>query len=87
MLAVTNMDTVELQFLEELFSKNYTYERISEELKNRYPGVRGFSVTSIKLYCKKNGISRRVNQQFINQVVTEAVQEVRDQLLSLFIYQ
>ena len=36
-------------FLQSLFSKNLTYEQISDELKSKCPNQKGFSLPSIKL--------------------------------------
>ncbi|XP_057314337.1 uncharacterized protein LOC130655589 [Hydractinia symbiolongicarpus] len=66
-------------FTEEIlsfFSQKKTYEEISNILQSRYPGERGYSVKSIKRYCKENGLSPRVSQAHLEQIVATAVQEV-----------
>ena len=41
----------------EMFKKAFTYQQVSDELKERYIGEREFSVPSIKLFCSKKCIS------------------------------
>ena len=60
----------------EMFKKGFTYQQVSDELKERYPGERGFSVPSVKLFCSKNSISSRISTQFVSSLVSAAVKEV-----------
>ena len=53
------MDRVGKEQVIEMFKRGFTYQQVTDELKQRYPGKRGFSVPSIKGFCSKNGISSR----------------------------
>ncbi|XP_066930020.1 uncharacterized protein [Clytia hemisphaerica] len=69
------MENVDFEFFCRLLNGN-TYHQISQILKDNYPGERGFSVPSIKLFCKKNGLSSKVSQEQVNEMVRVAVDEV-----------
>lgn len=45
-------------------------------LNKKVTHQKDFSVSSIKLYCKKHNISRWMNQQYMDQIVQELVSEV-----------
>ena len=59
-----------------VIKKNKTYEDISDILRRSFPGLKGFSVTSIKRFCMKNRISTRVLKEYLGEVVSKAVDEV-----------
>ena len=69
------MDQVSAEFIIELFRKNEPDEDISDILRQRFSGSKGFSVTSIKPFCKKNHISPRVSKEYLGEVVSKAVDE------------
>ena len=71
------MDKVDFDFFCQLLKENLCYAEISEILKKNYPNVRGFSVPSIKNFCKKNGLSSRISQNDVNKMVRAAVEEVK----------
>ena len=77
------MDSIDHDFLCYLLDEKYTHAQISEILKQQYPGQIGFSVSSIEKYCKQNGLSSRISQAEVNEMVRVAVDEV---LWSIFIY-
>ena len=58
--SMTKMDCVGKEKVIEMFKKGFTYQQISDEFKERYPGERRFSVPSIKLFCSSNGITSRI---------------------------
>lgn len=70
------MQNIDEEELLEFFKQRLTYRQISDVLKQRYPGVRGFSVASIKLHCKKKGLSSRLSGEFVASSVDDAVREV-----------
>lgn len=70
------MEKIDFDFFCRLLNENYTYAEISEILKENYPSERGFSVPSIKLFCKKQGLSSRLSKDNINDMVKVAVDEV-----------
>ena len=61
--STNKMDHVVREQVIEMFEKSFTYQQGSNELKERYSGERGFSVSSIKLFCKKNVYSDDVTMQ------------------------
>ena len=65
------MDQISAEFIIELFK-----EDISDILRKRFPSSKGFSVTSIKRFCKKNCISSRVSKEYLGEIVSKAVDEV-----------
>ena len=70
------MDQISAEFIIELFKKNKTYEDISDILRQRFPGSKGFSTASIEPFCKKNCISRLVSKEYLGEIVSKAVDEV-----------
>ena len=55
-----------------------THRRISEELKERFHGVRGFSIRNIECFCREKGIhkSSRLSESEVLSAVSEAVARV-----------
>ena len=74
--STNKMDRVGKKQVIEMFKKGFTYQQVSDELKERYSGERGFAVPSIKLFCSKNGISSRISTQFVSSLVPAAVKEI-----------
>ena len=70
------MERIDIDYFKQLLEERKSYKEISEILKNDYPGVRGFSVPSIKLFCKNHGLTNRISQEELNGMVGEAVDEV-----------
>ena len=70
------MEQISAEFTIELFKKYKTYEDISDILRQRFPSSKGFSVTSIKRFWKKNRISSRVSKEYLGEIVSKAVDEV-----------
>jgi len=70
------MDKIDYNYFCQLLQENLTYDQISNILKQNYPDLRGFSVPSIKLFCKKNGLSSRLSQHKVDEMVRVAVEEV-----------
>ena len=65
------MDQISAEFIIGLFKKSKTYEDI------RFPGSKGFSIASIEPFCKKNCLSPRVSKEYLGEIVSKAVDEVR----------
>ena len=74
--SLTMMDRVGKEQMIEMFYRGFTYQQVSDELKERYPRKRGFSVPSIKRFCSKNGISSRISNHFVSSLASAAVKEV-----------
>ena len=77
------MDKIDFDFFCQLLKENLCYAEISEILKKYCPKVKGFLVTSIKNFCKKKGLSSRISQDDVNEMVRVAVEEVKVLLLLL----
>ena len=73
---LTKMDRVGKEQVIEMFKRGFTYQQVSDELKERYPRKGGFSVLSIKRFCSKNGISSRISNHFVSSLASAAVKEV-----------
>ena len=74
--SLTKMDRVGKGQVIEMFKRGFTYQQVSDELKERYPGKRTFSVISIKRFYSKNGISSCISNYFVSSLVSAAVKEV-----------
>ena len=68
------MDSVPLLHVEYLIKSGLTYE-VSENLQRSYPGVRGLSACSVRIYCKVNDISHLSDHE-IESLAVEAITEV-----------
>ena len=76
------MNRIDPQEIVELFKERKTYEEISVLLQERNPGIRVFSVRSVKRFCRENGLSPRLQQVHLDEMVSGAVEEV---LLLMFL--
>lgn len=58
--------------------EGHTTEMLSDILKSRFPGKRGFSVRSIERFCQDNRIVRKgyVSDQQLDEIVCNAVSQV-----------
>ena len=74
---IIRMDKIDSNFFCQLLKKNLCYAEISEIMKKNYPNVRGFSAPSMKNFCKKNGLSSRISQDDVNEMVRVAAEEVK----------
>ena len=74
--SLTKIDRVGKEQVIEMFKRGFTYQQVSDELKERYPGKRTFSVLSIKRFYSKNGISSCISNYFVSSLVSAAVKEV-----------
>ena len=72
--SLTMMDRVGKEQMIEMFYRGFTYQQVSDELKERYPGKRAFSVPSIKR--SKNDVSSRISNHFVSSLVSTAVKMV-----------
>ena len=63
-------------FIVSLFNEEKPVEEVSLILRNMYPNKRGLSTRSLKGCCAKRGISRRIPQSTLENLVAEAVEEV-----------
>ena len=66
---IIRMDKIDFNFFCQLLKENLCYAEISEIMKKNYPNVRGFSAPSMKNFCKKNGLSSRISQNDVNEMV------------------
>ena len=65
---------------EKIQKYRWTHKELSEYLRVRYPGVRGFSVRSIERFCSTYDLHKttRIPDTTLDTVVTSAVNKVRD---------
>ena len=64
------------EFIAGLFLEQKMYEDVKAILQDMFPGERGFSTISIKRFCRKYGISPRVQQNRVQEMVSQSVEEV-----------
>lgn len=69
-------ERVSPQDVEELIKTGKTYKEISDILKTRFNGDRGFSVSSVKRFCSRNGLSTIVSSETLELEISHAVDEV-----------
>ncbi len=70
------MDSVEKSEVIEMVKRGYSYERISEILKIKYPSItRGLSGRSVRRCCKEHDI-KKLDGDEIDEIVVHAVGEV-----------
>ena len=79
------MENIERNLTERFFEEAKTYEQIKNILQDSYPGKRGFSVNSIKRYCRRRNLSPRTDEKYIDEIVPEAVDEVNLQSFNYFL--
>ena len=65
------------EFIASLFNEEEIVEEVSLILRNVYPNKRVLSTRSLKRYRAKHGTSRRISQNTLDNLVAEAVEEVR----------
>ena len=63
--STNNMDRIVKEQVIEMFKKGFTYQQVSDELKERYPKETDFFVSSVKLFCSENDISSRSSNHFV----------------------
>ena len=51
--STNNMDRLVKEQVIEMFKKGFTYQQVSDELKERYPKETHFFVSSVKLFAVK----------------------------------
>ena len=75
---MAELDAFEDFVKEKIEKEHFTYSKLSRELKQRYPGRRGFSVRSLERFCSLKAIKRIsvMNDQSLDEVVMEAVAKV-----------
>ena len=62
-----------------LVGENNSYEDLLVVIKNRYPNLRGCSLSSVKRFCSYHGIKKRMSvaDGAVNIAVQGAISEVR----------
>ena len=69
------MYKIDFYFLSAL-ARESSYTQISEILKENYPNVRGFSLLTVKNFCKENDLPSRFFQSHVNEMVGAGEEEV-----------
>ena len=72
---VLTLNDLEDCIREKIQKDRYTHKEISEYLRRKYPGVRGFSVRSIERFCSACDIHKteKMSDLTLDTVVTAAV--------------
>ena len=63
------------EFIAGPFLEQKTYEDLRAILQDMFPGERGSSTISIKRFCWEHGISPRVQQNRVQEMVMQSVEE------------
>ena len=64
------------EFIAGLFLEQKMYEDVNAILQNTFPGEREFSTISIKRFCRKYGISPRVQKNRFQEMLSQSVEVV-----------
>ena len=71
------MENFGTEFIVSLLNEENTIEEISLILQDMYPNKRELSIRNLKRYCAKHGMSKRILRNTHDNLVAEAVEEVR----------
>ena len=72
-------DIVDVEFVRTLLQEeNRTLEEVAVILQQRFPGIRGYNLRSLKRFCQENNIRKRnnVSDVDLDAAVTNAIGEV-----------
>ena len=67
---------VTTEFIAGLFLEQKTYEDLKAIVQDMFPGEKRFSTISIKCFCRKYGISPCVQQNRVQEMVSQSDEEV-----------
>ena len=83
------MYKMQVEEMRDFSSQKKMYEEISTILQARHPGVKGYSVKSIKRFCKKkqNGIFLRISQEHVRAMISEVVAEVQKNFYKIYFFE
>lgn len=79
------MDNISVDEIQRLLDQGKSYQDISEILQNSNAGIRGFSITSVKRFCRKHGLSSRLSKQSLDIFVNNAVDEVINNFINVIV--
>ena len=71
------MENFDTEFIVSLLNEENTIEEISLILQDIYPNKRELLIRNLKRYCAKHGMSKRILRNTLDNLVAEAVEEVR----------
>jgi len=82
-MATRTLNDLEDYIRDKVEREHLTQSKISERLKARFPGTRGFSARSIRRFCQEKGIQKtsRLSQADVEEVVAEGVSKVFNQVV------
>ena len=76
-LSFAVMENFDTEFIAPLLNEMKTIEDVSLILQDMHPNKSELSITSLKLFCAKHGIGKRILRNMLDNLVAEAVEEVR----------
>jgi len=68
--------SVSREEVEVLISAGMTYGQISDQLQRHYQGQRGYSVKSVKRFCKRHNLTTRIPKRVLQDEISAAIEEV-----------
>ena len=82
------MHKMQVEEIRDFFSQKNTFEEISAILQTRHPCIKGYSVKSIKTFCKKKGISSGISQDHMQAMISEAVaDDVQKMMYKIYFFE
>ena len=80
---------MQVEEIRDFFSQKNTFEEISAILQTRHPCIRGYSVKSIKPFCKKKkGISSWISQDHMQAMISEATaDDVQKMMYKIYFFE
>ena len=79
------MDSIDITFIGNLVKEKKSHEEISNILKEAFPREKGFSVRSVRIFCKENEITSKVKEDDLNVMVKQGIESVSF-LVQLILY-
>ena len=76
-LSFAVMENFDTEFIAPLLNEMKVIEDVSLILQDMHPNKSELSITSLKLFCAKHGIWKRILRNMLDNLVAEAVEEVR----------
>ena len=76
-LSFAVMENFDTEFIAPLLNEMKAIEDVSLILQDMHPNKSELSITSLELFCAKHGIWKRILRNMLDNLVAEAVEEVR----------
>ena len=85
---MASLDSMEAVVREKIERDRWTYQKLSSHLQQLYPGLKGFSVSSLKRFCNSRNIHKtsRLSSAQVDVVVAGSVAKVSQKIWSTYCF-